>query len=181
VDSFKEGFVGYIEQNLVPGETVLYRTRLHWIVLVRPLIVGVVLASMGLAFVVGGYEASGKDRSYGGMMFLGSLFIIGAGFSIGAGLIRKNSTEVAVSNRRVLIKTGFISRKTTEVVLSKVESVGVNESTFGRMFGYGDVIVRGTGGTTESFSRIANPEELSRQIHGQLGSVGALHRDFSSP
>ncbi|MCU1315296.1 MAG: hypothetical protein JWN63_618 [Candidatus Acidoferrum typicum] len=37
--------MGYIEQNLVPGENVLYKTRLHWIVLVRPLIVGVVLGS----------------------------------------------------------------------------------------------------------------------------------------
>lgn len=132
-----------------------------------------VLGSMGLAFVVGGYEASGKDRSYGGMMFLGSLLLTGAAVSIGAGLIRKNSTEVAVSNRRVLIKTGLISRKTIEVTLSKVESVGVDESAFGRMLGYGDVIVRGTGGTSESFTRIANPEELSRQVQGQLGRAGA--------
>jgi uncharacterized membrane protein YdbT with pleckstrin-like domain len=164
--------MGYIERNLVPGETVLYRTRLHWIVLVRPLIVAVVLASTGLAFVVGGYEATGKDRSYGGMMFLGSLLLTGAAISSGAGLIRKNYTEVALSNRRVLIKTGFISQKTTEVILSKIESVGVDESTFGRMFGYGDVIVRGTGGTAESFASIANPEELSRHIQAQLGSAG---------
>jgi uncharacterized membrane protein YdbT with pleckstrin-like domain len=107
------------------------------------------------------------------MIFLGSLLVVGAAVPIGAGLVRKNSTEVAVSNRRVLIKTGFISRKTTEVILSKVESVGVDESTFGRMFGYGEVIVRGTGGTTETFSRIANPEELSRQVQGQPGNVGA--------
>jgi len=73
--------MGYIEQNLVPGENVLYKTRLHWIVLVRPLIVGVVLGSMGLAFVVGGYEASGKDRSYGGMIILGSLLVVGAAVS----------------------------------------------------------------------------------------------------
>ncbi len=164
--------MSYIEQNLVPDEMVLYKARLHWIVLVRPLIVGAIIGTMGLAFIVGGYEASGKDRSYGGMIFLGSLLVVGAAVSIGVGLIRKNSTEVAVSNRRVLIKTGFISRKTTEVILSKVESVGVDESTFGRMFGYGDVMVRGTGGTTESFSRIANPEELSRQVQGQLASRG---------
>jgi uncharacterized membrane protein YdbT with pleckstrin-like domain len=164
--------MGYIEQNLVPGETVLYKTRLHWIVLVRPLIVGAVIGTMGLAFIVGGYEASGKDRSYGGMIFLGSLLVVGAAVSIGAGLVRKNSTEVAVSNRRVLIKTGFISRKTTEVTLAKVESVGVSESFFGRMLGYGVVTVRGTGGTSESFSRIANPGELSRQVQGQLGTVG---------
>lgn len=163
--------MGYIEDNLVPGETVLYKTRLHWVVLVPPLVVGVLFGSLGLVFVIGGYAASSKDRSYGGMIFLGSLLLAGAAISIGAGFGRKNSTEVALSNRRVLIKTGFISRKTTEVILSKVESVGVDESTFGRMFGYGDVIVRGIAGTTESFTRIANPEELSRQVQGQLGNV----------
>ena len=133
------------------------------------MIVGVLLGGIGLALVVGGYKAGVKD--YGGMIFLGLLLLVGAAVSVGGGLIRKKSTEVAVSNRRVLIKTGFISRKTIEVTLAKVESVGVSESFLGRMFGYGDVIVRGTGGTTESFSRIANPEELSRQVQGQLGSA----------
>jgi len=92
--------MGYIEQNLVPGETVLYKTRLHWIVLVLPVLVGVLLGVLGLTFVVGGYMASGKDRSYGGMIFLGLLLRIGAAISIGGGVIRKNSTEVALSNRR---------------------------------------------------------------------------------
>jgi len=163
--------VDYIEQNLVPGETVLYKTRLHWIVLVLPVVVGVLLGALGLAFVVGGYMATGKDRSYGGMIFVGSLLLIGAAISIGGGVIKKNSTEVALSNRRVLIKTGFVSRKTVEVTLAKVESVGITVSFFGRMFGYGNVVVRGTGGTTESFSRIGNPEELSRQVQEQLGDT----------
>lgn len=160
--------MSYIEQNLIPGETVLYKTRLHWIVLVRPLIVGLVLGSIGLVFVFGGYAASGKDVSYGGMIFIGALLLLAAAISIGAGLIKKNATEVAVSNRRVLIKSGFISRKTIEVTLAKVESVAVDESALGRMLGYGDVIVRGTGGTTESFARIPNPSELSRQVQGQI-------------
>jgi len=69
--------------------------------------------------------------------------------------------------------------KTVEVALAKVESVGVTVSFVGRMFGYGDVIVRGTGGTTESFAKIASPEELSRQVQGQLGSMGEVHRDKS--
>jgi uncharacterized membrane protein YdbT with pleckstrin-like domain len=163
--------MGYMEQNLIPGETVLYKTRLHWIVLVRPLVVGALLGSAGLVFVVGGYEARSKDDSYGVMMFIGVLLLATAAVTVGGGLIRKNSTEVAVSNRRVLIKRGLVSRKTIEVTLSKVESVGVDESAFGRMLGYGTVIVRGTGGTAEPFSRIANPEELSRQVQGRIGTV----------
>jgi uncharacterized membrane protein YdbT with pleckstrin-like domain len=161
--------MGYIEKNLVPGETVLYKTRLHWIVLLRPLLGGALLGVAGLVFFVGGYKAGAKD--YGAMIFLGLLLLAGATVIVAGGLMRKNSTEVAVSNRRVLIKSGLISRKTIEVTLSKVESVGVSESAFGRMLGYGNVIVRGTGGTSESFDRIAHPEELSRQVQGQLGNT----------
>lgn len=162
--------MGYIESNLVPGETVFYSTRLHWIVLVRPLLVGALLGVMGLVFFAGGYKAGVKD--YDTMIFLGLLLLAGATVTVGSGFVRRNSTEVAVTNRRVLIKSGFISRKTIEVSLSKVESVGVTESALGRMLGYGSVIVRGTGGTSESFSRIANPEELSRQVQAQLASIG---------
>ena len=165
--------MGYIEGNLVPGETVLYKTRLHWIVLVRPLAVGLVLGCIGLVFAIGGYAASGKDVSYGGMIFIGVLFLGAGAISVATGLIKKNATEVAVSNKRVLIKTGLISRKTIEVTLAKVESVSVDESALGRMLGYGDVIVRGTGGTTESFARIANPEELSRQVQGKISDPKA--------
>jgi uncharacterized membrane protein YdbT with pleckstrin-like domain len=165
--------LGYIENNLIPGETVLYKTRLHWIVVIGTLVAGVLLASVGLVFVVGGYEASAKGGSYAGMIIVGLLLLIGAAVFIGVGLIRRNSTEVAVSNKRVLIKTGFISRKSIEVLLSKVESIGVDESVLGRILGYGTVIVRGTGGTFETFPKIAHPNEFRRQVQQQIGSVEA--------
>jgi uncharacterized membrane protein YdbT with pleckstrin-like domain len=165
--------LGYIERNLVPGESVLYKTRLHWIVLFWPFAAGFVLGSVGLLFAVGGYQASAKAHSYAGMTILGLLLLICAASFVGIGLIRRNSTEVAVSSKRLVIKTGFISRKSVEVLLSKVESIGVDESVFGRMLGYGSVIVRGTGGTYETFSRIANPNEFRRQVQQQIGSVEA--------
>jgi uncharacterized membrane protein YdbT with pleckstrin-like domain len=163
--------VDYIEKNLVPGETVLYQTRLHWIVMVWPLLAGVLLGGIGLVFCVGGFEASGKGGSYPGMIIVGILLFFAAVFFAGMGFVRKNSTEVAVSNKRVLIKTGFVSQKSIEVLLSKVESIGVDESGLGRMLGYGSVNVRGTGGTFETFKRIAHPNEFRRQVQQQIGSV----------
>jgi uncharacterized membrane protein YdbT with pleckstrin-like domain len=130
----------YIESNLVPGEKVLYKTRLHWIVLIWPVLMGLVLGGAGSVFVIGGYEASGKGNSYPGMIIVGLFFVVGAAILLGVGLIRKNSTEVAVSNKRVLIKTGFITRKSIEVLLLKVESIGVNESFLGQALGYGSVV-----------------------------------------
>ena len=160
----------YIEKNLVPGETVLYKTRLHWIVMIGPLIAGLLLGGIGLAFCVGGYEASGKGASYPGMIIVGLLLLVATVVLVGMGFVRQNSTEVAVSNKRVLIKTGFVSRKSIEVLLSKVESIGVDESGLGRMLGYGSVIVRGTGGTFETFSGIAHPNEFRRQVQQQIGA-----------
>ena len=162
--------MGYIESNLVPGETVLYRTRLHWIVLIWPLLAGLLLAGMGLAFVVGGFETSAKGGWYPGMNIVGLVLLVGAAVLVGVGVIRKNSTEVVVSNKRVLIKTGLIARKSIEVLLSKVESIGVDESFLGRMLGYGSVTIRGTGGTFETFSRIAHPNEFRKQVQQQIGA-----------
>jgi len=162
--------VGYIENNLVPGEIVLYKTRLHWIVAAGSLLAGVLLGSIGVVFGVGGYEAGAKGGSYPGMIIVGLLLLVCAVVLVGTGLIRKKSTEVAVSNKRVLIKTGFIARKSIEVLLAKVESIGVEESALGRMLGYGSVTVGGTGGTFETFSKIAQPNEFRRQVQQQIRS-----------
>ena len=84
--------VDYIEKNLIPGESVLYKTRLHWIVMIWPLIAGVLLGGIGLVFCVGGHEASGKGLSYPGMIIVGVLLLIAAVVLVGMGFIRQNST-----------------------------------------------------------------------------------------
>ena len=62
-----------------------------------------------------------------------------------------------MSNKRVLIKTGIVARKSIEVLLNKVESIGVEESGLGRVLGYGTVVVRGTGGTSKRSTESAIP------------------------
>jgi uncharacterized membrane protein YdbT with pleckstrin-like domain len=161
--------VGYIEKNLVPGEKVLYKTRLHWIVLLRPLLFGLLLAGGGLALLIGEYYARVQGAGQQAMLIGGIALLVVGGIVIVAGFIRRNATEVAVSNQRVLIKTGLYSRKSIEVMLSKVESIGVEESALGRMLGYGSVIVRGTGGTFETFHLISHPNEFRRQVQQQIG------------
>lgn len=160
--------MGYIENNLVPGETVLYKTRLHWIVLVGPLLLSFFLAALGIAALVGGYKVADQSRT--GLVAGGALLLMAAVIVLAIGLVRRNATEVAVSNKRVLIKHGFVARKSIEVLLAKIESIGVNESVAGRMLGYGSVIVRGTGGTFETFNTIAHPNEFRRQVQQQIGA-----------
>jgi uncharacterized membrane protein YdbT with pleckstrin-like domain len=64
---------------------------------------------------------------------------------------------MAVTNKRIIIKVGFLTKRTIELFLAKVESVGVEQTLLGRMMGYGSITVRGTGGTNEPFSHVANP------------------------
>lgn len=110
------------------------------------------------------------------MLIGGIVLLVIATFAIISGLTRRNATEVAVSNMRVLIKTGLLERRSIEVLLTKVESIGVDETAFGRMLGYGSVIIRGTGGTYETFDEIAHPNEFRRAVQQQIGAPAAGQR-----
>ena len=102
------------------------------------------------------------------MAIVGFLLFLGAVVLIGGAVLRRNATQIAVTSRRVLIKTGIVNRKTLELLLGRIESIGVNESPLGRMLGYGTVVLRGTGGTPESFDRIARPLEFRREVQRQV-------------
>jgi uncharacterized membrane protein YdbT with pleckstrin-like domain len=75
---------------------------------------------------------------------------------------------MAVTNRRVVIKTGLTSRKTIEMLLNKVESIEVIETAFGRMLGFGTIVVIGTGGTLEPFHNVAHPLEFRSQVQQHI-------------
>jgi uncharacterized membrane protein YdbT with pleckstrin-like domain len=75
-------------------------------------------------------------------------------------------TEIAVTNRRVIYKTGLIQRQTNEMNMDKVESVQINQSIFGRMLDYGTVTILGTGEGFETLHTIASPIELRNSITG---------------
>lgn len=162
--------MSYIDKNLFPGEALIYKTRCHWIVMFWPIIGGAILGFAGFVFFAGGWMATRNGGRYEGAMVWGGLVLLGAVAVVAGGIIRRLATEVAVSNRRVLVKTGLFSRRSVEVLLPKVESIGVDESLFGRMLGYGTVVVRGTGGTFETLDKIAHPDALRRQVQQQIGT-----------
>jgi uncharacterized membrane protein YdbT with pleckstrin-like domain len=82
-----------------------------------------------------------------------------------APLVARGTSEFAVTNRRVVIKVGLVSRKTVELNLEKVESIGVEQTVLGRILGYGTIVVVGTGGTKEPFRGIADPMGFRRAVN----------------
>ncbi|HUH73904.1 MAG TPA: PH domain-containing protein [Chitinophagales bacterium] len=79
-------------------------------------------------------------------------------------LIARYTDEFAVTNKRVIIKTGLISRKTFEMNHSKIESVNVDQSILGRILGYGSLSIVGSGGTKEVFPNIKSPLEFRKKF-----------------
>ena len=166
--------MSYIEKSLVSGETVLYRARLHWIVMLWHAGIGACIGLVGIGFLVGAVVSSQHSRGFAGPMgVVGILLFLGALALVGLGIVKRNATEIAVTSRRVLIKTGVVNRRTLELLLVRVESIGVNETPLGRMLGFGTVILRGTGGTPEQFDRIANPLEFRKHVQSQVEGVTA--------
>lgn len=146
--------MGYIDQNLLNGERIVYRTTLHWIIffwsgfflLAALVLFAADLASIGLI-----------------CFFLACLSGISA-------CIKYASSEFGISNKRVLVKTGFIRRNSLETLLSKIEGIRVDQNIPGRIFGYGSIIVTGTGGSREPFHRIKDPLQFRMKVQEQIES-----------
>jgi uncharacterized membrane protein YdbT with pleckstrin-like domain len=167
--------MSYVDRNLIPGEKVFYKTGLHWSVLIGHFLLGALFAIGALALSIYNYSdksGAGNPSSVASpsrilLAIVGVLSILAA-VTIISGIVRRNATEMAVTNKRVIVKTGIFSRRTFEMLLSKIESIGVEESVMGRMFGFGTVIIRGTGGTPDSFPKIAHPLEFRKQVQQHI-------------
>jgi uncharacterized membrane protein YdbT with pleckstrin-like domain len=159
--------MSYASRHLIPDEKILYETRLSWVVLFWPVIVPtLILLGVG-GYLVYTYAHADTDNT----KEIGVGLIVLAALIFGIGLTKRNATEMAVTNKRVLIKQGLFGRRTLEILLQKIESIAVDESMWGRMLGFGSVTVRGTGGTPEPFHKMAHPLDFRRHVEEQVESL----------
>ena len=149
----------YVRRVLQSGETIVYATKLH-----RLIYIHTILLLIACIILAGAAVATSDNQ--GISLALGIAAVIFALLALSAGLrafIRRATTELAVTNHRVIYKSGLLSRHTIEMNRDKVESVDVDQSLLGRIFGYGTVVVRGTGGSLEPMRNIGDP--LSFRTH----------------
>jgi uncharacterized membrane protein YdbT with pleckstrin-like domain len=163
--------MSYVERNLIPGEKLIYRTGVHWSVLFGPAVVAAILAAPGIAILVFRDDLAAKGIPANGIAVAAVALIGAAAIVFGYSVIKKNATEIAVTDRRVIIKTGMTSRRSLEIMIAKVESIGINETLMGRMLGYGTVVIHGTGGTPEPFTKIAHPSEFRMAVQRQIDAA----------
>jgi len=138
--------MSYIDESLIEGETIVHRARLTWWSQAGIIIIGIVL----LVAVVG-------------------LFFLIAAY------MRMKSTEIAITNKRIIAKFGFISRRTVEINLDKVEALRVEQSMWGRFLNYGTILISGVGSTIDPIRSIADPLVFRRKF------MEATDRPFTHP
>ncbi len=149
--------MGYVENNLMNGENVVYRAKLHWIIFAFP----VFWFLLSLVFFINEKGTAG----FGGFfLFIAILTGIVA-------FINFKTSEFTVTNKRVIVKLGFIRRQSLEVLLNKVEGITVNQGIFGRILDYGTISVNGTGGTKNFSYKISAPLEFRKQVQEQIALV----------
>ena len=146
--------MSYIDETLLADEHVVYRTALHWIIFARGLFVLVAGVAVLIAFPA--VPLAGV-----------AVGLLGVALLIPP-LVAYHTTELGVTNKRMIVKVGFIRRRTLELLLRQVEALSVDQSLTGRLFGYGAITLTGTGGVREIFHRVRDPLELRRRIQGQV-------------
>src|SRR3954467_6086956 len=150
--------MSYLDDHLLDSEQIVYRARLHWIIFGA----SILMAVLGILVAII-LQTLQHDYWYLGLAFVG----IGLLLAIGPA-IRYATSELAVTDKRVLAKHGFIERESIETLLTKIEAISVDQGIIGRVFDYGSITITGTGGTEDSCPRISQPLEFRRQIQSQV-------------
>ena len=143
----------YIDENLQPGEKVLYSTNAHWIFFLPAILLWILVA---VFLVLSGMVPVGSSLILV-CWSLAAIVSLIAIYKTVTAWFHRWTTEIDVTNLRVVHKEGFIQRKTFEMSLDKVESVDVNQSILGRIFNYGDVEIFGVGEGGKVIKTIASP------------------------
>jgi membrane protein YdbS with pleckstrin-like domain len=148
----------YIESSLVAGETLLHRARVSWWTQVGLLLLAVLTFGIAIAFgVMATLDVTTKRVITGVIVLIGLAFILRA-------WIRAQSTELAITNRRVIAKFGFVQRHTIEINLEKVEALRVDQGFLGRILNFGTIHITGSGGSVEPIPQIADPLVFRRKF-----------------
>jgi uncharacterized membrane protein YdbT with pleckstrin-like domain len=148
--------MSYLAKVLQPVEQVVNLGRLHWIMYLPAIIV----VCIGLAVLAVPSTPDNRVIIYS----ISGVLVLIAALSAFRSWFKQFTTEIAVTDRRIIYKTGLVSRHTAEMNMHRVETVAVEQGIIGRMLNYGTVHIRGTGAGIENLTKIAHPLALRSAI-----------------
>ncbi len=158
--------MAYYTKVLLPDEQLRAVGRLHWAIYLRGWICLIVALAAGLDFL----HLRSTDPEGSISLVLGaaaSVFLAAGLLLVFSAWVKRTTTEIVVTDRRILFKEGFVRRRTMEMNMNKVETVDVVQSIPGRIFNYGTILIRGTGSTYEPLRMIGDPLALRTAVVAQ--------------
>jgi uncharacterized membrane protein YdbT with pleckstrin-like domain len=168
----------YIGKSLVPGETVRYSARLSLWKFWAHFFFGGALTIGMLALLIWtlSHKSADSPPALAWIELFVLLLAIGVFFWP---IIARMSTELVITDRRLIVKYGLVSTHSVEIRFGKIETVRVSQGLIGRIFGYGDIIVTGTGSTFDPVRSIKNPMRF-RAALGEAMESGVSSGDLQA-
>ncbi len=153
----------YITQHLMPGERLIAVTRIHPMVMLVPGIFTALGLLLGLGIVAG-------EKGIG-FVCVGLPMALIAGIALLSLLVQRMTTEFSCTDRRILIKSGLLTTQLREMPLAKVEALLMRQGLFGKLFGYGTLVFKGSGGTRRTCSNIEEPFAFYKRVQEQVAAA----------
>ncbi len=167
----------YVEDNLLQDEKVLFSGKISTAIFLRPLFAFIFSLLFLYALIRIQKAANFTSGMMGFLFFVLTLsFLLATSITMIRAIIRISTSEFAVTNKRILVKTGFVRRNTIELLLSKVESIGVDQNVLGRLLNFGTIVITGTGGTAQRVAAVSDPITLRKKLNQVLEKINSLPR-----
>ena len=181
--------MSYIENSLTNEEEILFRAKIHWAFFSTPVVyflIGLFFMVDGVGTIIRTFGLTGLNKSLGFTQLLESVAtatglqahtIIGYSFFLIAAIylythiVKYLSTEIGLTNNRVIVKVGWLRIDTVELMLNKIETIMVHQGIYGRLLNYGAVSFIGAGNSGGNFTWIANPLEFKELVQKELGNI----------
>ena len=149
--------MSYLNSVLQPGEQVRHVAKVHWIVYL-PGLVAFAAGVLAMIFALAAQEMRALWQILAALLFVVAFAMMASAW------FKRWTTEIAVTNRRIIYKRGFIRRQTSEMNMDKVASVDVVQSVFGRLFNYGSITVQAAGQNLEAIPMIDAPIDFRNHV-----------------
>lgn len=150
----------YIEENLARDEKIIIKAQVTW------------LSQFWYLLFGGLFILSALGSKSGVSLFIGLILI-------GIAAIHVLTTELALTNRRIIAKSGLIRRNTIELKVNRVESLGVDQGILGRILNFGSIVVKGVGGSHAPIPYISLPMEFRQQVNNFLDELDDADKKVS--
>jgi len=173
--------MSYVTKTLGHGEQVIYRAQFNWTYSFAAwlwLLISTVPLGIYGALAVSGSQMETKLLSPLSILPFGAL--VAGGIIFIQRITHIITTEIVFTNLRLIMKTGWLSRKSHEVSVANIEEVTFQQSLLGRLLGYGEIIVRGTGVGEIKLPPLGHPLEIQRHLDDARAALRALRTESAN-